>query len=97
MTVSSPSQLTSKGLEFISDKDDCDSLLAELELRLSTDYFEKLQSQVYDVGTVMEELQDTMEDLKPKLSFPLPSCDKVSQVPSCLDGNRKAIAVVCFN
>ena len=52
-------------------------MLAELELKMSGDQFDRLNGQVYDAGTVMEELQETLGTLGQQLSFTLPSCAKV--------------------
>ena len=72
----SPLQLVLKASEFIAEQGACEGLLAELETSLTADYFTKLREQAYDVGAVMEELQETMEASGEQLS--LPPYDKVS-------------------
>ena len=62
----------------MGDRLECESLLTEIELKLSDDNFEKLHSQAYDAGTVMEEVQETMGDMEGKVAISLPSCTKVS-------------------
>lgn len=71
-----PLQLISKAMDFISDQSECEAFLADLELQLSSDHFERLQGQAYDAGTVMEEVQEGragQEGEEPAL----PPCEEV--------------------
>ncbi len=72
-------QLLSKAVEFVGDLPQCERLLVEVELVCSEDYFEKLNSQAYDLGAVMEEVQETMGGMEEKgnLSSIIPPPSKV--------------------
>ena len=57
-------------MDFISDQSECEALLADLDLQLSSDHFERLQGQAYDAGTVMEEVQEGEEQVGEELALP---------------------------
>ena len=70
-------------MDFAGWQLECESLLSEVELKLSEDRFEKYRSQAYDAGSVMEEVQESMEEMAESLSFSLPPPDKVqNEMPS---------------
>ena len=55
----------------------CEELLSDLEGKLSSDRFDKLKAQVYDMGTVVEETQEAGGDQEVLSYFPLTNYDKV--------------------
>jgi hypothetical protein len=65
-------------MDFIAPQPECESLLSELELKLSGDRIEKLQGQAYDAGTVLEELQeDGVYSMAERLGYSLPTGEEV--------------------
>ena len=73
-------QLISKAMDFIGPQNECESMLSELELKLSGDRIERLQGQAYDAGVVMEELQeDEVQGVAEKLGYTLPTGEEVRE------------------
>ena len=74
-------QLINKALEFIGVQQACETLLTDLEEGLSSDRFDRLKAQVYDVGTVVEETQEGSGGQDHLNCFPLSNYDKVFVIP----------------
>ena len=64
-------------MDFMDELAPCQSLLSELDLALSPAHFSRLQGQAYDLGTVMEEVQETVDTQSSV--FELPPCEKVRE------------------
>ena len=65
-----------EGLDYVGTQKECERHLSVLEEELSSDRFNKLKSQVYDVGTVVEEALENVGDMMPAY-FPKENYSKV--------------------
>ena len=81
------SQLVEKAMDFMDELAPCQSLLSELDLALSPAHFSRLQGQAYDLGTVMEEVQETVDTQSSV--FELPPCEKVREGGGREGGGRE--------
>ena len=70
-------QVINNALDFVGTQKECEEYLIKLEERLSSDRFDKLKGQVYDVGTVLEEAQEEAESHEQPACFPREKYDKV--------------------